>query len=171
MRTFGKGRTVSRILSKNSFASAYKAYYDRNEVEYAFNLYKQILSGNRWRLSSNEALEGKAFVQFIATSIAIMLRRRISNALKDTKIKLPYDSEKALIDKLDSIILTKFEFGSYYSVVVGGLKEILTAMKIPIPTESPDNQNIDEDDFCDDFDEAEYEIQSVEELSDFSRLS
>lgn len=43
-------------------------------------------------------------------------------------------------------------------------------MKIPIPTESPDNQNIDEDDFCD-FDEAEYEIQSVEELSDFSRLS
>lgn len=110
MRTFGKGRTVSRILSKNSFASAYKAYYDRNEVEYAFNLYKQILSGNRWRLSSNEALEGKAFVQFIATSIAIMLRRRISNALKDTKIKIPYDSEKALIDKLDSIILTKFEF-------------------------------------------------------------
>ena len=65
-----------------------------------------------------------------------MLRKRINNALKDnTKLKQPYDSEPVVLDKLDSIIETRFSFGSYYSEVVGGLKELFKAMRIPEPSE------------------------------------
>ena len=128
-----------RILVSNEVKEpieAYKAYFDRNEVEYAFRLFKQRLGFNRMRVSTNEALEGKAFIQFIATSIAIMLRKRINNALKDNpNLKLPYDSEPVVLDKLDSIIETRFSFGSYYSEVVGGLKELFKAMRIPEPSE------------------------------------
>ena len=65
-------RILVSDLEKDA-VSAYQAYFERNEVEYAFNLFKQRLSGSRFRVSSNQSLEGKAFVQFIATSIAIML--------------------------------------------------------------------------------------------------
>ena len=42
-----------------------------------------------------------------------MLRRRINNALKTSeKLKLRYDSEQIVIDKLDTIEVTKFELGS-----------------------------------------------------------
>ena len=128
-----------RILVSNEVKDpieAYKAYFDRNEVEYAFRLFKQRLGFNRMRVSSNDSLEGKAFIQFIATSIAIMLRKRIANALKNNpKLKLAYDSEPVVLDKLDSIIETRFSFGSYYSEVVGGLKELFKALGIPEPSE------------------------------------
>ena len=39
------------------------------------------------------------------------------------------------MDKLDSIIETRFSFGSYYSEVVGGLKELFKALGIPEPSE------------------------------------
>lgn len=128
-----------RILISNEVKEpieAFKAYFDRNEVEYAFNLYKQRLGCNRFRVSSESALEGKAFVQFVATAIAIMFRRKVNNALKNTpKLKLHYDSEAVVIDKLNSIEITKFSFGQYYSEVVGGLKELFAAMNIPVPSE------------------------------------
>lgn len=55
--------------------------------------------------SSNDALEGKAFVHFIATSLAIMLRKRINAAImKNKELKLLYDSESVVISKLDSIV-------------------------------------------------------------------
>ena len=113
---------------------AFQAYYDRNEVEYAFNLFKQRLNGNRMRVSNNCTLEGKAFVQFIATSIAIMFRKKLNDVLrKDKSIGLSYDSDSVVIDKLNTIEQTVFEHGVYYSETVGGLKKLLTAMNIPIP--------------------------------------
>ena len=138
-----------RILVSNEVKDpieAYKAYFDRNEVEYAFRLFKQRLGFNRMRVSSNDSLEGKAFIQFIATSIAIMLRKRIANALKDNpKLKLAYDSEPVVLDKLDSIIETRFSFGSYYSEVVGGLKELFKALGIPEPSEELAQEAYEED--------------------------
>lgn len=113
---------------------AFQAYYDRNEVEYAFNLFKQRLNGNQMRVSNNSNLEGKAFVQFIATSIAIMFRKKLNDVLrKDKSIGLSYDSDSVVIDKLNTIEQTVFEHGVYYSETVGGLKKLLTAMNIPIP--------------------------------------
>ena len=150
---------------------AYKAYFDRNEVEYAFNLYKQRLSGTRMRVSSNASLEGKAFVQFIATSLAIMLRRRINNALKNSeKLKLRYDSEQIVIDKLDTIEVTKFELGSYYSEVVGPIKDLLNAMNIPIPSEEVNQEDYEEDTAADEEDLIEDEIAKTEGKSDFDIL-
>lgn len=167
-----KGVRILVSDQEKDAVSAYQAYFERNEVEYAFNLFKQRLSGSRFRVSSNQSLEGKAFVQFIATSIAIMLRRRLKLAMeKNSKLKLPYDSERVVIDKLDSIIQTKFELGSYFSEVTGGLKELLEAMQIPVPSESPDNQDIDEDELADSVDEKEKEIESIEDLTDYRRLN
>ena len=120
-----------------------------------------------------------------------MLRRRLKLAMeKNSKLKLPYDSERVVIDKLDSIIQTlpydservvidkldsiiqtKFELGSYFSEVTCGLKEMLEAMQIPVPSESPDNQDIDEDELADSVDEKEKEIESIEALSDYCRLN
>lgn len=158
-----------RILISNEVKDpieAYKAYYDRNEVEYAFNLYKQRLGCNRFRVSSNTALEGKSFVQFIATSIAIMFRKRLNNAVKECKnLKLNYSSESVVIDKLNTIEMTQFAFGNYYSEVVGGLKELLKAMNIPEPNEElgADDYEINEEDFDDD-------IETIEELSAYQSL-
>ena len=158
-----------RILISNEVKDpieAYKAYYDRNEVEYAFNLYKQRLGCNRFRVSSNTALEGKSFVQFIATSIAIMFRKRLNNAVKECKnLKLNYSSESVVINKLNTIEMTQFAFGNYYSEVVGGLKELLKAMNIPEPNEElgADDYEINEEDFDDD-------IETIEELSAYQSL-
>ena len=135
-----KGVRVLVSNTVNDPIEAYKAYFDRNEVEYAFNILKQRLGGTRMRVSTDLALEGKTFVQFIATSIAIMLRKRINNALKNNdSLKLHYDSELVVIDKLDTIEETKFSFGSYFTEVVGGLRKLLNAMEIPIPSEEVDN--------------------------------
>lgn len=135
-----KGVRVLVSNTVNDPIEAYKAYFDRNEVEYAFNILKQRLGGSRMRVSTDLALEGKTFVQFIATSIAIMLRKRINNALKNNdSLKLHYDSELVVIDKLDTIEETKFSFGSYFTEVVGGLRKLLNAMEIPIPSEEVDN--------------------------------
>lgn len=149
-----------RILVSNEVKDpieAYKAYFDRNEVEYAFRLFKQRLGFSRMRVSSNESLEGKAFVQFIATSIAIMLRKRLSNALKNNrKLSLAYHSEPVVLDRLDSIIETRFSFGSYYSEVVGGLKELFKALNIPEP-----NEEINQEPY-----QAEVEAQEQELLEE-----
>lgn len=135
-----KGVRVLVSNTVNDPIEAYKAYFDRNEVEYAFNILKQRLGGTRMRVSTDLALEGKTFVQFIATLIAIMLRKRINNALKNNaSLKLHYDSELVVIDKLDTIEETKFSFGSYFTEVVGGLRKLLNAMEIPIPSEEVDN--------------------------------
>lgn len=165
-----------RILVSNEVKDpieAYKAYFDRNEVEYSFNLYKQRLAGSRMHNSSNEALEGKAFVQFIATSLAIMLRKRINAAInKNKELKLPYDSESVVISKLDSIVMTQFTLGSYYSEVVGNLRELMIAMDIPIPSE--ELGEIDLDDVLEEnneIDEIESEFESIEQLSAYQLLN
>ena len=162
-----------RVLISNEVRDpieAHKAYFDRNEVEYAFNLYKQRLGCNRFRVSSNESLEGKAFVQFIATSIAIMFRRRVNNATKKMQnLKLKYDSDSAVIDKLNTIEMTQFSFGNYYTEIVGGLKELLRAMNIPEPSEEFTQQECQEDLNASLADELEEEFSELE-ISDYEKL-
>ena len=141
---------------------AFKAYFDRNEVEYAFNIFKQRLGGSRMRVSTDLALEGKTFVQFVATSIAIMLRKRINSALKkDNSLKLHYDSELVVIDKLDAIEETKFSCGTYFTEVVGGLRKLLNAMDIPIPSEEFENNVFGDEDKLLKNDPIEEELENI----------
>ena len=162
-----------RVLISNEVRDpieAHKAYFDRNEVEYAFNLYKQRLGCNRFRVSSNESLEGKAFVQFIATSIAIMFRRRVNNATKKMQnLKLKYDSDSAVIDKLNTVEMTQFSFGNYYTEIVGGLRDLLHAMDIPEPSEELAQQECQEDLNASLADELEEEFSELE-ISDYEKL-
>lgn len=162
-----------RILISNTVTDpveAYKAYFDRNEVEYAFDLYKQRLGGNRFRVNNNESLEGKAFVQFIATSIAIMFRKKINNAIKNShNLKLRYDSDPIVIGKLNTIEMTRFRFGDYYTEVVGGLKELLKSMNIPEPSDEPNQNEYSEDLNANAEDEIEKELE-IHQYSDYSKL-
>ena len=68
-----------------------------------------------------------------------MLRKRINKALsKNQQLRLKYDSEKVVLEQLDSIYMTKFSLRCYCSEVVGGLKSLLEAMDIPLPSEEHD---------------------------------
>ena len=105
---------------------------------------------------------GKTFVQFVATSIAIMLRKRINSALKkDNSLKLHYDSELVVIDKLDAIEETKFSCGTYFTEVVGGLRKLLNAMDIPIPSEEFENNVFGDEDKLLKNDPIEEELENI----------
>ena len=61
---------------------------------------------------------------------------------KNHEIKLKYDSYKVVLDHLDSIFMSKFSFGSYYSEVEGGLKSLLMAMDITLPSKENEKSDI-----------------------------
>ena len=67
--------------------------------------------------------------------------------------------------------MTKFSLGTYYSEVVGGLKELLNAMNIPVPSDEVEYEPYEEDIKADLKDDFEREITTVEELSDLSKLA
>lgn len=132
---------------KNPIA-AYRAYYDRLEVEKAFNHYKDTLGFNRLRSSDDCSLEGRAFVQFIAASIAIMLRKRIA-AIADKGFRAAYDSDQKLLKTLSSIEVTQYENGSYFSPIVKNLAEIYRKLGVTPPEDTPKNyseKSIEEED-------------------------
>ena len=127
---------------------AYRAYYDRIEVEKAFNHYKDTLGFNRLRSSDDYSLEGRVFVQFIATSIAIMLRKKIAK-IADKGFRAAYDSDQKLLKTLSSIEVTQYEHGSYFSPIVKNLAEIYNKLGVLPPEDAPktnSDKSIDEED-------------------------
>ncbi len=102
-----------------------------------------------------------------------MLRKRINAAIKKNKdLRLPYDSESAVISKLDSIVMTQFKLGNYYTEVVGKLRELFIAMDIPIPSEELGEIGLDgvlEEN--NEIDERESELKSIEQLSAYQLLN
>lgn len=127
---------------------AYRAYYDRIEVEKAFNHYKDTLGFNRLRSSDDYSLEGRVFVQFIATSIAIMLRKKIAK-IADKGFRAAYDSDQKLLKTLSSIEVTQYEHGSYFSPIVKNLAEIYNKLGVVPPEDAPktnSDKSIDEED-------------------------
>lgn len=139
---------VSNIVSDP--VEAWKAYYERSEAEYAFKYYKQRIGGNRTRVGSENTVDGKIFLQFLATGLAVMFRKRLSNAKEALKsINLSYDSDPIVIKKLCTIEEVSFKFGTYCTEVVGGSRKIYEALNIPIPSEEPNGIYLE--------DEIEYE--------------
>ena len=84
-------------------------------------------------------------------------------------IKLKYDSDSAVIDKLNTIEMTQFSFGNYYTEIVGGLKELLHAMDIPVPSEELAQQECQEDLNVSLMDELDEEFSELE-ISDYEKL-
>lgn len=119
--------------------AAYTAYQERNQVEYAFHTLKSRLNCNRFYVSKDSTLEGKVFVQFIATIISIMVRNRLKNYELNAKnasdnFTLVYESDNKVLQMLNNIMVTKFKDGLLYDEVVGKKKRLFAALGIPVPT-------------------------------------
>ena len=91
---------------------AWTAYADRWRVENAFTTLKDQLGCNRIRCSANKALQGKTFVQFIATGSSLMVRARIRSYMRENKkagkLNLVYESDSKMLQPLNNVMQTGF---------------------------------------------------------------
>ena len=144
---------------------AHRIYSERNCVEYAFNTLKSRLSCNRFGVSNNRSLEGKAFVQFLATSISTMVRNRLADyelKHKDAKDRFTLNdkSDRKVLDLMNNVMVTKFNEGFIFSEVVGQRKRLFEALGVPVPTVIQSKEQELEEELCTELDE----INSVDEL-------
>ncbi|WP_290374722.1 transposase, partial [Turicimonas muris] len=96
-----------RVLVSNEISDARKAwcaYQERWKVEDTFKTLKSRLGCSRNRVSDNESLNGKIFVQFLATSIAMVVRARLKKyseeCRKSDEPALIYDSDGTVLGTL-----------------------------------------------------------------------
>ena len=141
-----------QMLVSDKISDARKAwcvYQERRILEDTFKTLKTRLSCVRNRVSDNESLIGKTFVQFLATSIEIIERARLRKYLEEGKASdsLPtdYDPARGILDSLNNVMQTKFCEGYYFGESAEqkrGLFEVL-GVSVPGPeTENPNSQNI-----------------------------
>lgn len=129
-------RRSVRLLLSDSIADpveAFRDYFDRNEVWAGFKTYRERLGGSRLVSGDDSDLEGKAFVQFLACSLAVMLRRRLAKA-GSAVAGLPYNSDDVILGMLSGI---EMNCSPRLGAVVGEpsrkLGELLDAIGITLP--------------------------------------
>ena len=95
-----------QMLVSDKISDARKAwcvYQERRILEDTFKTLKSRLSCVRNRVSDNESLIGKTFVQFLATSIEMIVRARLRKYLEEGKASdsLPtdYDPARGILDR------------------------------------------------------------------------
>ena len=110
-----------QMLVSDKISDARKAwcvYQERRILEDTFKTLKSRLSCVRNRVSDNESLIGKTFVQFLATSIEMIVRARLRKYLEEGKASdsLPtdYDPARGILDSLNNVMQTKFCEGYYF---------------------------------------------------------
>lgn len=124
---------------------AFRDYFDRNEVWAGFKTYRERLGGSRLVSGDETCLEGKAFVQFLASSLAVMLRRRLCKA-GQAMAGLPYNSDDVILGMLSGIELN---YSPRMGAVVGEpsrrLGQLLASIDIQLPKKDlPDpHQEVD----------------------------
>ena len=116
LRYKGYQRLVSDKIS--DARKAWCVYQERRILEDTFKTLKSRLSCVRNRVSDNESLIGKTFVQFLATSIEMIVRARLRKYLEEGKASdsLPtdYDPARGILDSLNNVMQTKFCEGYYF---------------------------------------------------------
>lgn len=93
------------VLLSNRVSDPVKAlqiYRNRDVIEKAFNNYKERCSGRRFQCEES-ALEGKVFVQYVALSLLMMLKKRLEDQ------KLPCDSTPKYLEELNAIRLCRID--------------------------------------------------------------
>lgn len=133
-----------------SASDVWQAYKERWSVEEAFKTLKSKLSCSRCRVSKNSSLNGKIFVQFIATSISMLVRRRLRAYALESKTKgqpdLIYSSDKKVLSKLHQIKLVKFPDGYYFGEVAGKRRKFFEALGVSVPDFEQGTSQMDEED-------------------------
>ena len=108
------------------------AYQMRNSVEEAFAVMKQDTGGRRFGTSTDSTTEGKIFTVFIAASIGLMFKTRISQC-KTKGMQIPFEGDRAIMTKLCGIKATLWEDDMHYTEVTGKKRELRDALDIPLP--------------------------------------
>lgn len=81
---------------------AYYGYRDRRTVEECFSDLKVKMCCDRFRVSSEDSLVGKCFVEFIALSLYMRMEMIIRKAMDKNK-EVPHHSVKTIIEDLEGI--------------------------------------------------------------------
>ena len=115
-----------RVLVSDEISDAGKAwcaYQERWIVEDTFKTLKSRLGCSRNRVSDNESLTGKTFVQFLATSIAMIVRTRLrkysEECKKNTALPMVYDGDGRVLDSLNNVMQARFCGGYYFGEIAG----------------------------------------------------
>ena len=137
-----KGFRVLVTDSEKDPVKAWTAYADRWRVEDAFATLKDRLGCNRIRCSDNKALQGKTFVQFIATGLSLMVRSRIRSYMKENKkagkLNLVYESDSKILQVLNNVMQTRFNHGYYFDEVAGKKIKYFEALGVGVPRAGPE---------------------------------
>lgn len=147
LRYKGNGVLVSDEIS--DARKAWCAYQERWIVEDTFKTLKSRLDFSRNRVSDNESLTGKTFVQFLATSIAMIVRTRLRNTSeeckKNTALPMVYDRGCRVQNSLNNIMQTRFCGGYYFGEIIGKRRKFFEALGVPVPDAEPEKEQDYED--------------------------
>lgn len=129
-----------QMLVSDKISDARKAwcvYQERRILEDTFKTLKTRLSCVRNRVSDNESLIGKTFVQFLATSIEMIVRARLRKYLEEGKARdsLPadYDPARGILDSLNNVMQTKFCEGYYFGESAEQKRGLFEALGVSVP--------------------------------------
>ena len=129
-----------QMLVSDKISDARKAwcvYQERRILEDTFKTLKSRLSCVRNRVSDNESLIGKTFVQFLATSIEMIVRARLRKYLEEGKASdsLPtdYDPARGILDSLNNVMQTKFCEGYYFGESAEQKRGLFEALGVAVP--------------------------------------
>lgn len=141
-----------RVLVNDEISDARKAwcaYQERWIVEDTFKTLKSRLGCSRNRVSDNESLTGKTFVQFLATSIAMIVRTRLrkysEECKKNTALPMVYDGDCKVLNSLNNIMQTRFCGGYYFGGIIGKRRKFFEAPGVPVPDAEPEKEQDYED--------------------------
>ena len=129
-----------QMLVSDKISDARKAwcvYQERRILEDTFKTLKSRLSCVRNRVSDNESLIGKTFVQFLATSIEMIVRARLRKYLEEGKASdsLPtdYDPARGILDSFNNVMQTKFCEGYYFGESAEQKRGLFEALGVSVP--------------------------------------
>ena len=129
-----------QMLVSDKISDARKAwcvYQERRILEDTFKTLKTRLSCVRNRVSDNESLIGKTFVQFLATSIEMIVRARLRKYFEGGKTSdsLPtdYDRSCRVLDSLNNVMQTKFCEGYYFGESAEQKRGLFEALGVSVP--------------------------------------
>lgn len=129
-----------QMLVSDKISDARKAwcvYQERRILEDTFKTLKSRLSCVRNRVSDNESLIGKTFVQFLATSIEMIVRARLRKYLEEGEASdsLPtdYDPARGILDSLNNVMQTKFCEGYYFGESAEQKRGLFEALGVSVP--------------------------------------
>ena len=117
-------------------------------VEDTFKTLKSRLGCSRLRVCDESCLEGKIFVQFLATAIPMLVRYRLkqyaTEANINEKLQVIYESDGKILALLNNIMQTRLKEGHYFDEIAGKRKKYFQALGVPVPTAEAENYEIEE---------------------------